>query len=100
MVTLKSSDLNKLLKKKKGSDWFATDWIQRPIIYQRLLMVPNGPVEPGIAMLPQGWTGRCTLGFPWAQGKSLQFTKTAYLPYLHTRWTPSVFKGYDYLILV
>lgn len=63
-------------------------------------MVPNGPVEPGIAMLPRGWTGRCTLGFPWAQGKSLQFTKTAYLPYLHTRWTPSVFKGYDYLILV
>lgn len=39
--------------------------------------------------------------FPSVQGRqqmSLQFTKIANLPYLHTRWARSVFKWYDYLI--
>lgn len=48
------------------SDWFATEWDERPRIRWA---APNGTqwlcgtnLWP---WLPPGWIGRCTLGFPW-----------------------------------
>ena len=49
--------------------------------------------------LPVGWVGHCTLGFAFAHGciKPSLHQPPVNLPYLHTRWTRSVFQWYDYL---
>ena len=43
--------------------------------------------------------GHCTLGFAFAHGsiKPGLHQPPVNLPYLHTRWTQSVFQWYDYL---
>nr|XP_023415998.1 endogenous retrovirus group PABLB member 1 Env polyprotein-like [Cavia porcellus] len=53
-----------------AKDWFATDWSSRPGVRWA---APNGTqwlcgrnLWP---WLPPGWVGRCTLGFPWMQGR-------------------------------
>ena len=46
-----------------------------------------------------GWVGRCTLEFAFAHGsiKPSLHQCLVNLPYLHARWTQSVFQWYDYL---
>ena len=49
--------------------------------------------------LPIGWVGHCTLGFTFAHGSielNLQ-QGLVNLPYLHARWTRSVFQWYEYI---
>ena len=49
--------------------------------------------------LPIGWVSHCTLGFTLAHGSvkpNLQ-QGPVNLPYLHARWTRSVFQWYEYI---
>nr|XP_013014022.1 endogenous retrovirus group PABLB member 1 Env polyprotein [Cavia porcellus] len=62
----------------QAEDWFATDWSSRPGVRWA---APNGTqwlcgsnLWP---WLPPGWIGRCTLGFPWIQGR---WTKALHQP--------------------
>ena len=49
--------------------------------------------------LPVSWVGCRTLGFAFAHGsiKPSLHQRLVSLPYLHARWTRSVFQWYDYL---
>ena len=49
--------------------------------------------------LPIGWVGCCTLGFAFAHGSLKPNLQQALvnLPYLHARWTRSVFQWYEYI---
>nr|AEX32765.1 envelope protein syncytin-Car1 [Halichoerus grypus] len=84
----------------QSTDWFATDWIRRPGIRW---LAPNGTqwlcgtnLWP---WLPPGWIGRCTLGFPWIQGRlRKKLSMPANYPHLLHRWTRSVFHWYDHLL--
>ena len=66
-------------------------------------MAPNGTqwlCGPNLwPWLPIGWVGRYTLGFAFAHGSikpNLQKTLVN-LPYLHARWTRSVFQWHEYI---
>ena len=49
--------------------------------------------------LPIGWAGRCTLGFTFAHASIKPNLQQALinLPYLHARWTRSVFQWHEYI---
>nr|AEX32767.1 envelope protein syncytin-Car1 [Mephitis mephitis] len=86
----------------QATDWFGTDWIRRPGIRW---LAPNGTqwlcgtnLWP---WLPPGWIGRCTLGFPWIQGRvRKKLPMPANYPHLLHRWTRSVFHWYDHLLSI
>ena len=51
--------------------------------------------------LPLGWLGHCTLGFPWAQGRTCPtITKVASLPLLKARKAHFVFHWCDHLVTI
>ena len=61
-----------------------------------------GPIyDPGFHQ--PGWLGRCTLGFPWAQGHLCTNSDVTpvYLPSIWAQWTQrSVFHWYDHLAAI
>ena len=61
-----------------------------------------GPIyDPGFHQ--PGWLGRCTLGFPWAQGHLCTNSDVTpvYLPSIWAQWTQrSVFHWYDHLATI
>uniref|UniRef100_A0A8D2B812 Envelope protein syncytin-Car1 n=1 Tax=Sciurus vulgaris TaxID=55149 RepID=A0A8D2B812_SCIVU len=83
----------------QANDWFGTDWLYRPEISWP---APNGTqwicgtnLWP---WLPPGWIGRCTIGYPWMQGRwTPSIEQPANLPNLKHRWGRSVFRWYDHL---
>lgn len=85
----------------RNSDWFDTRWGLRPGIYWRAPSRTRWLCGTNLwPWLPLGWIGKCTLGFPWAQGhrqESLPKTKIANLQYIHSRWARCIFKWYDHL---
>ncbi|XP_012884446.1 PREDICTED: endogenous retrovirus group PABLB member 1 Env polyprotein [Dipodomys ordii] len=87
----------------QATDWFASNWIEP---YNTSLAVrwgaPNGTKwlcgDNMWPWLPPGWIGRCTIGFPWVQGRWIPtLEKPANLMILKQRWTRAVFKWYDHL---
>ncbi|XP_048216721.1 endogenous retrovirus group PABLB member 1 Env polyprotein-like [Perognathus longimembris pacificus] len=87
----------------QATDWFASNWTVR---HGRPFAVrwaaPNGTKwlcgDNMWPWLPPGWLGRCTIGFPWVQGRWVRTLENpANLPNLKQRWTRSVFKWYDHL---
>ena len=62
-------------------------------------MGSNGFVDLNWPWLPIGWVGCCTLGFTFAHGSIKPNLQQALvnLPYLHTRWTRSVFQWHEYV---
>lgn len=62
-------------------------------------MASSGCVAQNIwPWLPHGWLGRCTLGFPWAQGRTHPMvTKVANLPLLKARRSHSVSHWHHHL---
>ena len=80
--------------------WPGSDWKYNPGIRW---MVQNGTqwlCGPNLWLwLPIGWVSHCTLGFTLAHGSvkpNLQ-QGPVNLPYLHARWTRSVFQWYEYI---
>jgi hypothetical protein len=87
----------------KATDWYATNWeVKDNSLWGIRWRAPNGTkwlcgnnLWP---WLPPGWVGRCTIGFPWVQGRWIKtLEKPANLPVLKQRWTRSVFHWYDHL---
>ena len=57
--------------------------------------------EPNLwPWLPVGWVGHCTVGFAFAHGSIKPNLQQApvNLPYLHVRWTRSVFQWCEYIV--
>ena len=84
----------------QSAQWPGSDWKYDPGIRW---VAPNGTQWLcGLNLwpwLPVGWVGHCTLGFAFAHGsiKPSLHQPPVNLPYLHARWTRSVFQWYDYL---
>ena len=84
----------------QSAEWPGSNWKHNPNI---CWVAPNGTkwlCGPNLwPWLPVGWVGRCTLGFVFAPGriKPRLHHPPANLPYLHARWTRSMFQWYDYL---
>ena len=62
-------------------------------------MGPSGFVDLNWPWLPIGWVGCYTLGFTFAHGSIKPNLQQALvnLPYLHARWTRSVFQWHEYV---
>ena len=78
--------------------WPGSDWKYDPGIYWMVSKGTQWLCGPNLwPWLPIGWVGHCTLGFTSAHGSikpNLQ-QGLVNLPYLHARWTRSVFQWYD-----